>query len=51
MTIRVPSCRDAYERLVARGATFLTPPYDWGHEVRCFCREADGHLLEISEAR
>jgi lactoylglutathione lyase len=51
MTIRVPDCRAAYEILTARGATFLTPPYDWGMEIRCFFRDPDGHLFEISEAR
>lgn len=50
MTIRVPDCRGAYETLKSRGAEFLTPPTDWGGEVRCFFRDPDGHLLEISEA-
>jgi len=50
MTIRVPDCRAAYETLVARGAEFLTPPVDWGKEVRCFFRDPDGRLLEISQA-
>ncbi len=51
LTIRVPDCRAAYETLRSRGAEFLTPPYDWGAEIRCFFRDPDGHLLEISEAR
>jgi catechol 2,3-dioxygenase-like lactoylglutathione lyase family enzyme len=51
MTIRVPDCREAYEILRSRGAEFLTPPRDWGAEVRCFFRDPDGHLLEISEAK
>lgn len=51
MTIRVPDCQAAYETLKARGAEFITPPYDWGAEVRCFFRDPDGHLFEISEAR
>ena len=51
MTLRVPSCQDAYEVLEGRGAVFLSPPHDWGAEVRCFFRDPDGHLLEISEAR
>lgn len=51
MTFRVPSCQAAYEELRARGAVFLTPPHDWGSEVRCFFRDPDGHLLEISESR
>ena len=51
MTIQVPDCRAAYEVLRSRGAEFLTPPYDRGDEVRCFFRDPNGHLLEISEAR
>jgi catechol 2,3-dioxygenase-like lactoylglutathione lyase family enzyme len=50
MTIRVPDCQAAYETLRSRGAEFLTPPYDWGAEVRCFFRDPDGHLFEISQA-
>ena len=49
-TIRVPDCRGAYEVLRSRGAEFLTPPVDRGGEIRCFFRDPDGHLLEISEA-
>jgi catechol 2,3-dioxygenase-like lactoylglutathione lyase family enzyme len=49
LTIRVPDCRAAYETLKARGAEFLTAPVDRGGEVRCFFRDPDGHLLEISE--
>lgn len=50
MTIRVSDCRAAYEILKSRGAEFLTPPVGWGAEVRCFFRDPDGHLIEISEA-
>ena len=38
MTIRVPDCQQAYETLKSRGA-----------EIRCFFRDPDGHLLEISQ--
>jgi len=48
-TIRVSDCHDAYETLQMRGAEFLTPPHDWGSEIRCFFRDPDGHLFEISE--
>ena len=51
LTIRVPDCRAAYETLKARGATFLTPPVEYGWEIRCFFRDPDGHLLEISESK
>jgi len=50
LTIRVPDCREAYEVLRARGATFLTPPRDWGYETRAFFRDPDGNLIEISQA-
>jgi catechol 2,3-dioxygenase-like lactoylglutathione lyase family enzyme len=50
MTVRVQDCRAAYETLLGRGATFLTPPHDWGREIRCFFRDPDGHLFEISQA-
>ena len=49
LTMRVPDCRAAYEVLRSRGADFLTPPVDRGGEIRCFFRDPDGHLLEISE--
>jgi catechol 2,3-dioxygenase-like lactoylglutathione lyase family enzyme len=51
MTIRVPDCRAAYETLLGRGAEFLTPPVEYEWEVRCFFRDPDGHLLELSEAK
>jgi len=49
-TIRVADCSASYETLRTRGAVFLTPPHDWGAEVRCFFRDPDGHLFEISQA-
>ena len=48
-TIRVDDCQAAYEELIGRGAVFLSPPYDWGAEIRCFFRDPDGTLFEISE--
>ena len=50
MTIRVPDCQTAYEILKSRGAEFLTPPVNSGWDIRCFFRDPDGHLLEISQA-
>ena len=49
-TIRVENCREAYDTLSERGAEFITPPYDWGGEIRCFFRDPDLHLWEISQA-
>ena len=51
MTLRVADCHAAYEALRSRGATFLTPPHDWGAEIRCFLRDPDGHLVELSQAK
>src|SRR5262249_23741246 len=51
MTIRVPDRRAAYQTLRSRGAESLTPPVEYDWEVRCFFRDPDGHLLEISEAK
>ena len=51
MTIRVPDCRAAYETLRGRGARFLTPPVESAWEVRCFLRDPDGHLLELSQSK
>ena len=48
-TIRVQDCAASYETLMGRGARFLTPPYDWGAEIRCFFGDPDGHLWEISQ--
>jgi catechol 2,3-dioxygenase-like lactoylglutathione lyase family enzyme len=49
-TIRVKDCQQSYEILKSRGAEFITPPYDWGAEIRCFFKDPDGHLFEISQA-
>jgi catechol 2,3-dioxygenase-like lactoylglutathione lyase family enzyme len=51
MTIRVKDCNQSYEILKSRGAEFLTPPVDWGAEIRCFFRDPDDHLFEISQAK
>lgn len=48
-TFRVENCQRSYEVLKSRGAEFITPPYDHGHEIRCFFKDPDGNLFEISE--
>ena len=50
-TMRVADCQAAYDELRGRGAEFLTPPVTHGREMRCFFRDPDGHLFEISEYR
>ena len=51
VVISVRDCREMYAQLVARGAVFLAPPTvpPWGHEVRAFLRDPDGHLIELSQ--
>jgi catechol 2,3-dioxygenase-like lactoylglutathione lyase family enzyme len=51
ITVRVADCQAAYEALRSRGAAFLTPPHDRGAEIRCFLRDPDGHLVEISQLK
>ena len=51
LTIKVPDCWNAYRVLVGRGAEFLTPPVEYDWEIRCFFRDPDGHLLEISQTK
>ncbi len=50
-TIRVDDCQATYELLRSRGGSFLTPPVTSGAETRCFLRDPDGHLFELSEYR
>jgi catechol 2,3-dioxygenase-like lactoylglutathione lyase family enzyme len=38
-----------YEQWRARGAEFLTPPADRRHELRCYMRDPDGHLIEVGQ--
>jgi catechol 2,3-dioxygenase-like lactoylglutathione lyase family enzyme len=51
MTLRVADCQAVYEALRSRHAAFLTPPHDWSSEIRCFLRDPDGHLVEISQSK
>jgi catechol 2,3-dioxygenase-like lactoylglutathione lyase family enzyme len=48
-TIRVPDCQAAHDALLQRGARFLAPPLRNGPEMRCFLRDPDGNLIELSE--
>jgi len=48
-TIRVDNCQESYKILNDRGVKFITPPKDWGEEIRCFFKDPDDHLFEISE--
>lgn len=49
LVLRVADARATYEALLARGASFLTPPVEFPWETRCFVRDPDGHLIEITQ--
>jgi len=49
LNIRVADIHAVYQQWRARGAEFLTPPTDWRHELRCYMRDPDGHLIEVGQ--
>jgi catechol 2,3-dioxygenase-like lactoylglutathione lyase family enzyme len=49
LNIRVADIATVYADWSSRGAEFLTPPKDHGHEIRCFLRDPDGHLIEVGQ--
>ena len=49
LNIRVADIHATYEQWRGRGAEFLTPPTDRGHELRCYMRDPDGHLIEVGQ--
>ncbi len=51
LSIRVPDCLAAYRLLCARGAEFLTPPFEGGEKTLAFFLDPDGHLIEIWQAQ
>ena len=49
LNIRVADIHAVYELWRARGAEFLTPPANRRHELRCYMRDPDGHLIEVGQ--
>ena len=49
LNIRVADIETVYERWRARGAEFLTPPFDRGQEIRCYMRDPDRRLIEVGQ--
>jgi catechol 2,3-dioxygenase-like lactoylglutathione lyase family enzyme len=50
LNIRVADIQAVYADWSARGAEFLTPPVEHAHEIRCYIRDPDGHLIEVGQA-
>ncbi len=49
LNIRVADIQAVYEEWSARGAEFLTEPKQHAHEIRCYIRDPDGHLIEVGQ--
>ena len=50
LNIRVADVNAIYQEWKTRGAEFLTEPKDHGHEIRCYMRDPDGHLIEVGQS-
>lgn len=49
LILRVRDIDATHRELADRGARFLTPPVRFPWEIRCFLRDPDGHLIEITQ--
>jgi catechol 2,3-dioxygenase-like lactoylglutathione lyase family enzyme len=50
LNIRVADIQRCYEEWSGKGAEFLTEPKQHEHEIRCYMRDPDGHLIEVGQA-
>ena len=50
MNVRVADIAKTYAEWSAKGAEFLTPPVDFGREIRAYVRDPDGHLIEVGQS-
>jgi catechol 2,3-dioxygenase-like lactoylglutathione lyase family enzyme len=51
LNIRVADIEAVYADWSERGAEFWTPPVEHEHEIRCYVRDPDGHLIELGQAK
>ena len=49
LNLRVADINSIYDQWTSRGAEFLTPPVDFGREIRAYIRDPDGHLIEVGQ--
>ena len=49
LILRVRDIDATHQTLQERGARFLTPPVRFPWEIRCFLRDPDGHLVELTQ--
>jgi catechol 2,3-dioxygenase-like lactoylglutathione lyase family enzyme len=50
LNVRVADIAAFYSDAKSKGAQFLTEPLDRKAEIRCYLRDPDGYLIEISQA-
>ncbi|HEY1741273.1 MAG TPA: VOC family protein [Acidimicrobiia bacterium] len=49
LNIRVADIASVYAEWSARGARFVTEPKQHEHEIRCYMRDPDDHLIEVGQ--
>lgn len=49
LNIRVADIDETHRIWSARGARFITPPIQREHEIRCYLRDPDDHLIELGQ--
>jgi len=49
LILRVTDTRAVHQALAGRGVQFFTDPVDFGWEIRCYLRDPDGHLIELTQ--
>lgn len=47
--LRVSDVAATFAALTERGVRFLTPPVTFPWETRCYLRDPDGHLIELTQ--
>jgi hypothetical protein len=48
MNLRVADIQACYEQWSSKGAEFVTPPIDRGAGIRCYMRDPDAYVIEVS---
>jgi catechol 2,3-dioxygenase-like lactoylglutathione lyase family enzyme len=51
LNVRVADMDAIYRDWTARGVEFLTPPVEYGREIRAYVRDPDGHLIEVGQTK
>jgi catechol 2,3-dioxygenase-like lactoylglutathione lyase family enzyme len=51
LNIRVADIHAVYAEWSERGAEFLTPPKTHATEIRCYVRDPDGYIIEVTHMR